>query len=93
MIKTFLYSHHTELLLAAGWLFSLWCSTMPTPKPNASPYIIWAHDFLQAIAANMNKRSATITTTTPDGKTETAHVEGPPPTPIIQTGQTPPANP
>lgn len=51
----FLLAHKTTLLLAAGWGFSAFCSSMP-PLPDKAGYMLtWAHNFLQAVAGNINK--------------------------------------
>lgn len=50
-----LLAHKTEILLAVGWGFSAICSSMP-PLPDKAGYTLtWAHNFLQAIAGNINK--------------------------------------
>lgn len=54
-MKQFLLAHAPEILLAAGWLFSALCSSMP-PLPDKAGYLLtWAHSFLQAVAGNINK--------------------------------------
>jgi hypothetical protein len=54
MVK-FLLDNKTPILLAAGWIFSAGCSSMP-PLPDKAGYLLtWAHNFLQAVAGNINK--------------------------------------
>jgi hypothetical protein len=51
----FLEAHKVALAIAGGWTFSALCSTMP-PLPEKAGYMLtWAHNFLQAAAANLNK--------------------------------------
>ena len=54
MVK-FILDNKTPILLALGWGFSAICSSMP-PMPDKAGYMLtWAHNFLQAIAGNINK--------------------------------------
>ena len=53
--EAFAIAHAPEILLAAGWLFSALCSSMP-PLPDKAGYLlVWMHNFLQAVAGNINK--------------------------------------
>jgi hypothetical protein len=55
-MTAFLWAHHTVILLALAWNFSALLSAMPEIPDNA-PYLIrWIHDYLQIVAANLNKR-------------------------------------
>ena len=68
---------HPTLWLACGWLFSAFCSTMPPLSDNAGYWTRWAHDFLQAVAANFNKRTASTTTIqTADASVHEVKTEG-----------------
>ena len=51
-----LLAHRTEALLALAWNFSALLSAMP-PLPEHAPYwVVWIHDYLQLLGANLNKR-------------------------------------
>ena len=55
---SFLLSHKTallEMIPVAGWLFSAACSSMPALPDKAGYLLTWAHNFLQAVAGNINK--------------------------------------
>jgi hypothetical protein len=55
VICHFIVAHRTPIALAALWLFSATCSSMPPLSKDAGYYTTWAHDLMQAIAANLNK--------------------------------------
>ena len=53
---------HPSAYLAAAWLFSVAVGTMPALSPNAPWIVRWGHDFLQAAAANLNRKTSSETT-------------------------------
>jgi len=59
MTKFFL--ENREVIEALGvpayWLFSAACSSMPPLREGAGYGLTWAHNFLQAVAGNINKIS------------------------------------
>lgn len=60
----FLRTHETVLLLVLGWNFSALLSAMPE-IPDSAPYLVrWIHDYLQIVAANLNKRTPKIPNST-----------------------------
>jgi hypothetical protein len=51
----FVAANKTIISLGGLWAFSALCSAMP-PLPEKAGYgLTWAHNFLQAVAANINK--------------------------------------
>lgn len=53
----FLRAHETVILLGLAWNFSALLSAMPA-IPEDAPYLVrWLHDYLQLVAANLNKRT------------------------------------
>ena len=47
--------NHPEIYVAGFWILSAAASTMPPVTENAPYGVRWAHDFFQALAANLNK--------------------------------------
>jgi len=82
-LVAFFLAHQTTITVGAFWLFSALCSTMPPLKPDAGYFTTWAHDLLQAIAANLNKKSSSTTTiVTPEASIQKTQTEGPGPVSI-----------
>lgn len=52
----FLMNHQTVILLALAWNFSAAMSAMPPIGDDAPYFVRWVHDYLQIVAANLNKR-------------------------------------
>ena len=69
---------HPLLMPIAGWIFSAAVSSMP-PLADHAPYAAqWAHDFLQLLAANLNRKTILSTSiSTPHGTMEQVQTEGP----------------
>jgi hypothetical protein len=56
ILMQFVEAHRTVILLAGAWNFSAVLSAMPELPENAPFWAVWAHDYLQIVAANLNKR-------------------------------------
>lgn len=63
MAKTiwdFIVAHQTPISLFLAWNFSAMMSSLPPLDPKAGYFTRWIHDYLQLLAANLNKRNADI---------------------------------
>jgi hypothetical protein len=55
---SFVVAHAAIIAPLAMWTFSAFMASMPELGPNTGFFTKWVHDFLQLLAANLNKRSS-----------------------------------